>query len=615
MNTSAAAPTSTPAGDEALVAALLCVDAVGLGGVVVRAPAGPARDAWLRDVAALLPEGAPLRRLPHHVQDDRLLGGHDLAATLRAGRPVEQKGLLAESDGGIVIACMAERLSPRTAAQLAAVLDTQQVQVQRDGLGRCHAARIGLIALDEGIGVDERLPDALRDRLAFGLDLGFAPACIDASADGWTRTHIADARRLLPTVAVQADVVEALCAAALALGVDSLRGSVLALRAARAHAALQGRAEAEVSDAALAARLVLLPRATMLPDTGSDPDSPADQPEPGPAGEGQAEDRQSPSPTCAGHAQAQADGDAPAQAQAGVQEDRVLEAASAVLPPGLLSLLASQHADRRSARSEGLAGPASQGRRGRPNGVTPGHPRDGARLSLIDTLRAAAPWQGLRRRSEAPPNAGGAAVRVRREDFRTMRFKQRSETTIVFTVDASGSSALHRLCEAKGAVELLLADCYVRRDSVSLIAFRGRSAQVLLPPTRSLVRARRSLAGLAGGGGTPLATAIDATVALAESARRRGCTPVAVLLTDGCANVALDGTGGRERAGIEALHSARLMRASGIHTLVLDTSPHAQPPARKLADALGAVYLPLPHADAFAMSRFVRAAAADRALP
>ncbi|MGJ7614012.1 MULTISPECIES: magnesium chelatase subunit D [unclassified Variovorax] len=613
---SAGAAAATPASDAALVAALLCLDAVGLGGAVVRSPAGAARDAWLRDVAALLPEGSPLRRLPLHVQDDRLLGGLDLAATLRVGRPMAQSGLLVESDGGIVIACMAERIPLRTAAHLAAVLDTQQLRIERQGVAGCHPARIGLIALDEGIDADERLADALRDRLAFSLDCSHLRAgADDGPVHGWAREHIADARTLLPDVALPAALREALCAAALALGVDSIRGSVLAVRAARAHAALHGRREADASDATLAARLVLLPRATVLPDAESahEPDRQAAERNDAPANDTQPGPQDAPAPPRTDTDTDPAPGDASVPA-----EDRVLEAASAVLPPGLLALLTSRHAERRQPRCAGRAGTsASGGLRGRPDGVRPGHPREGARLSLIDTLRAAAPWQALRRRNTAPPDPAQphAAVLVRREDFRVARVKQRSETTTVFAVDASGSSALHRLGEAKGAVELLLADCYVRRDSVSLIAFRGRSAQVLLPPTRSLVRARRSLAGLAGGGGTPLATAIDATLALAEVTRRRGRTPVAVLLTDGCANVALDGTGGRERAGLEALHSARLMRASGIRTLVLDTSPHPQPPARNLAEAMGAVYLPLPHADALEMSRVVRAAVLHRTLP
>lgn len=594
----------TPAGDAALVAALLCLDPVGLGGVAVRSGTGPARDAWLQSVAALLPEGLPLRRLPLHIEDDRLLGGLDLAATLSAGRPVGQRGLLVEADGGIVVACMAERLSPRTAAHLGAVLDTQQVNVERQGLAARHAARIGVIALDEGIDADERLPDALRDRLAFSLD--FTPVrhgADDGQQHGWTRRRIADARARLPSVDAPDALREALCAAALALGVDSLRASVHALRAARAHAALEGRAQVDASDAALAARLVLLPRATMLPQE----DAPADVHEDEPA-ESPADDTQA----AAQHAHTDADA-APGDASMPA-EDRVLDAAAAVLPAGLLAQLTSKRAERRRQHGEGRAGtPVTGGLRGRPDGVLPGPARGGARLSLIDTLRAAAPWQALRRRSDPSPDAARIAVRVRREDFRVTRFKQRSETTTVFAVDASGSSALHRLAEAKGAVELLLADCYVRRDSVSLIAFRGRSAQVLLPPTRSLVRARRSLAGLAGGGGTPLATAIDATLALAESTRRHGRTPVAVLLTDGCANVALDGTGGRERAGLDALQSARLLRASGIRTLVLDTSPHPQAQARRLAEEMGAVYLPLPYADAAQMSRVVRAAAMDRA--
>ena len=125
-----------------------------------------------------------------------------------------------------------------------------------------------------------------------------------------------------------------------------------------------------------------------------------------------------------------------------------------------------------------------------------GSPRPARRLNLVETLRAAAPWQPMRRRERG--GAGAARVEVRPDDFRVTRFKQRTRTTTIFVVDASGSAALNRLAEAKGAVELVLADCYVRRDHVALLAFRGRGAELLLPPTRSLVRAKRSLAGLAG---------------------------------------------------------------------------------------------------------------------
>jgi magnesium chelatase subunit D len=198
---------------------------------------------------------------------------------------------------------------------------------------------------------------------------------------------------------------------------------------------------------------------------------------------------------------------------------------------------------------------------------------------------------------------------VRKEDFHVTRFRQLGQTTTVFVVDASGSSALNRLAEAKGAVELLLADCYVRRDSVAVLAFRGKVAEVLLPPTRSLARAKRSLAGLPGGGGTPLASAIDAAAALAGQIKRKGETPIVVLLTDGKANIARDGSPGRGLATSDALAAAAQMRATGVSTLLVDTSPQPQSSAEQLAAAMGAQYLALPFGGAQSLNQAVRAVA------
>jgi magnesium chelatase subunit D len=131
----------------------------------------------------------------------------------------------------------------------------------------------------------------------------------------------------------------------------------------------------------------------------------------------------------------------------------------------------------------------------------------------------------------------------------------------------------------------------------------------LLPPTGSLLRAKRSLAGLPGGGPTPLAAGVEAAVMLAETVRRAGRTPVITLLTDAHANVARDGTGGRPRAEAEAMEAARSLRLTCIATLLVDTSPRPNPFARRLADEMGAQYVPLPYAGATALSRAVRSAA------
>ena len=278
--------------------------------------------------------------------------------------------------------------------------------------------------------------------------------------------------------------------------------------------------------------------------------------------------------------------------------DVVLEAVKAVLPPDLLERLIQQDG-RGIARAAGRAGQTKlSSKRGRPIGTRQGEPKNGARLHLLETLKAAAPWQMLRERTvdDRPPR-----FEVRRDDFRIMRFRQRIGTTTMFAVDASGSAAMQRLGEAKGAVELLLADCYVRRDQVALIAFRGHGAQILLSPTGSLLRAKRSSAGLPGGGPTPLAAGIDAAVALADQVKRTGRTPVITFLTDARANICRDGSGGRPKAEAEALEAGRLLRASGIATLFVDTSPRPNPFARKLADEMHAHYVPLPYADPAAL--------------
>lgn len=230
-----------------------------------------------------------------------------------------------------------------------------------------------------------------------------------------------------------------------------------------------------------------------------------------------------------------------------------------------------------------------------------GTPGGGLRLSLIDTLRAAAPWQKLR-------TGGPDRIRIRRDDLRIRRFETRAEAVTIFAVDASGSSALARLAEAKGAVELLLAEAYVKRAQVALIAFRGNGAELLLPPTRSLTRARRALAELPGGGGTPLAAGLNAARELAEGTRAKGRTPFLVVLTDGRANIAADGSAVRERAQADADAAAKAIGMSGIAGAFVDTSARPRPEGAALAAAMGARYLPLPRADAATMHAAVNAA-------
>ena len=608
------APEGAPAGarwaDAVAAAQLFALDPHGLGGVCLRAPAGPVRERWQAALKAALPSNQPQRRLPLHASEARLLGGLDLAATLNAGKPVAERGILAQADLGILTVAMAERISQATTAHVTQALDTGAISIAREGFTATAAARIGVVALDEGGNEDESAPKALLDRLAFQLDLSDI-TLRDAPEELGEGIDFAAAREMLPTVEVDSSLIEAICATAHALGIDSARAALLAVHAARCAAALDGRCSADESDAVLAGRLVLAPRATQLPPPAEpapadpaeaepppEPQEPPEPPQPAETPEPQDSKETTPDP----------EEENPAPQDEQMLEDLLLAAATAAIPRGLLAQLRSAENRLRRSTGGGRAGAMKKAaKRGRPAGIAPGNTRRGDRLNIIETLRAAAPWQRLRQRDPAR-DSRRARVDVRSQDFRVTRYKQKSETATIFVVDASGSSAINRLAEAKGAVELLLADCYVRRDRVALISFRGRSAEMLLPPTRSLVRAKRSLGGLPGGGGTPLAAGIDAAAGLADAIRRHGETPSIVFLTDGRANISRAGTPGREVAETEALSAARALRAAGVATLLVDTSPRTQPQAVRLAAEMNAMYLALPYADARGLSAAVRAA-------
>lgn len=543
----------------------LAVDPAGLRGLWLRARSGPLRDRVVQALAAL---PLPQRRLHPGVDDATLYGGVDLSATLANGHLVRAAGLLASP--AAVILTMAERCPAGLAARLAQVLDDP---------GFC------LVALDEGAEPDEALAPALADRLALFLDLDGIPA-----ADTFPLTLDSDlltqARARLADVRIDPKAVETLTRLAAAMGIASLRAPLLTLATARALAAWRDEATPSEDTLRHAAELTLAHRGT-LPDA-AEPETSPPPPEPDQPDSADPETRQS--------------ADTP-------PDEMLLDAIRAALPPDLLARLAVARASR-AAKGSGGSGDARKGNhRGRPLPPRPGTPGSGKRIDLVSTLRAAAPWQPLRRKTALVDKPG---LHIRQSDLRLKRYVETSDRVLIFTVDASGSSALARLAEAKGAVELLLAQAYARRDHVALIAFRGDSAELLLPPTRSLVQTKRRLAGLPGGGGTPLAAGLQLALLTALQTRARGMTPTIALLTDGRGNIALDGSANRAQAEDDSHRLALGLRNSRVPTLVIDIATRPQPALRDLAARLDAPYLPLPRADAHRLSAVLGAALEGR---
>ena len=192
-------------------------------------------------------------------------------------------------------------------------------------------------------------------------------------------------------------------------------------------------------------------------------------------------------------------------------------------------------------------------------------------------------------------------------DLRQKVRESRVGNLVVFVVDASGSmGAQQRMVATKGAVISLLLDAYQRRDRVAMIAFRGTSSEVVLPPTGSAKLAQDRLDALPTGGRTPLADALlDARKIISQHRRRDPDTPPLLVIVSDCrANFSSRGGDPFE----DALRVCEAFRQEKVQSIVLDPAPRSNRfgLVQAIADALGGEYIPLQELRADAIRSAVR---------
>lgn len=205
-------------------------------------------------------------------------------------------------------------------------------------------------------------------------------------------------------------------------------------------------------------------------------------------------------------------------------------------------------------------------------------------IAVDATIRAAAPHQLSRGRS-------GNSLLIHKSDFREKVREKKSGALIVFIVDSSGSmGASRRMSGAKGAVLSILNDAYQKRDRVSMVAFKGNDAIVLLQPTGSIELARKNLDQLPTGGRTPFSSGLAAGLAIIkkEKIKNNKIKPVMVIISDGRGNVSIRNGNPFEEAK-EICAEARKM---GILSIVIDTESGLVRLGKltELADILGGKY-------------------------
>ena len=610
---------------------LLQIDSHGWGGIWLRAPFGPVRELWLRHLSET---GLNTVKLPGNIDVERLLGGIDLSRTLQSGLLQMQTGLLQQADLGLVCISMAERFPTALIAPMTQAMDTQSLPpLKINNTESSVRTQFGVVALDESMADDPPMSPALAERLGLWFDLqDIAPSdvsdvslntrkddnALDVMGIQIAPDALARMKQSLPHIQWTDEQVLAVCSTAQGLGIDSLRVPTLALRVACCHAALHARSHIADDDLAFAARRVLAPRATQLPapaenasdtepqnssDSSAEPDQAQEQssnslePTETPNPSESAKDEEDTSSTDTSEEDTNTQDEAPSDLPSSEKlQEMMIAAALASLPPDVLEGLLTKPG-RNLGNTSGRSGQFRSGmQRGRPLPPRTGRPGGHARLHILSTLRAAAPKQRLR------GNTQQGRVAIRSEDFHVHRYQQHSSSCLILALDASGSAALQRLAEAKGAVELLLQQSYARRDSVCIVSFKGAKAQLLLPMTRSLVRAKRAMMGLPGGGGTPLALALKMACEQATQLQRQGVTPILVVLSDGRANVNLQGLGGRAQAQADAQQWAAQWRQTGHRCLWIDTSLQPDTQVQNMAQTMGGSYLPMPQVQAQRMA-------------
>jgi magnesium chelatase subunit D len=575
----------------------------------------------------------PVVDLPLGATEDRVCGTIDMERALKDGEKTFEQGLLARANRGFLYIDEVNLLEDHLVDLLLDVAATGRNKVERESISVEHPARFVLIGsgnpeegelrpqlLDRfGLHVEiktendlDRRVEIVERREAFERNPDLFCATI-AQDQQQLRRRIMLAQKHAGAVKIERALLKKLAQLCSELKVDGHRGELTIARAARALAAFQGRKRVSEEDVRRVAVMALRHRLRRDP-LEETPSSerinqalnrlfPEQLSKSGKSSGGNGEDK--PLRTIGGETadkRSAAGGARANHSSANANGNRggdLRTQLSSSAPDAQLRKFSLGDSSQTKRRELGSQSRQNQSQSGAKR-TTPNYQRgryasavafrkQGAKVAVDATLRAIAGVRGHGSGSSQPyfsPNDSRHStfsptpVPWPLTPVRALRYKRLSRKSgrlFIFAIDTSGSMALNRIARAKRVMVNLLKQSYVKRDSVAIVGFRGKSAEILLPPSRSVLRVRHVLEMLPVGGGTPLSAGLARAL---EMVKRVGDTRgeiILLLFTDGHANVPIcenaNGIRAQRRRVIEAEVSAlgSELRKAGVGTVVVNS--------------------------------------------
>jgi len=523
----------------------------------------------------------PVVDLPLGSTEDRVVGSLNVERAIKEGIKALEPGILAAANRGILYIDEVNLLDDHVADVL---LDSAAMGVnvvEREGISVAHPAKfilVGTMNPEEG-----ELRPQLLDR--FGLQVnvesiddvdlrmeivkaaeeferdpeGFAEKA--SSDQERLRQRIMDAKEILSQVVLGDDLLRAMAASCVDLGVKSHRAEIVITRTAKTIAAFEGRTEVEGGDVERAMKLALPHRMRSRPfeppslneerlQESIQKHQPKKETESKEHGEEKSSQQERPQTD-----REEKEGN---KREEQTREETVFEIGDPIDPRRMEM---PRRRDKVARRKSGGRRMNSLSLRNSGRYLRSRLSKEGKDIAVDATIRAAAPHQKVRQ--------GANAVNVREEDLQEKERVRKVSAVVLFVVDASGSmGSVRRMESAKGAILSMLMDSYQKRDKVGMVAFRKEEAELLLPPCSSVDLAMKRLQELPTGGKTPLTSGLAKGLSAlrAEIKKDAETKPIMVLISDGRANVSM---GGKIKEELMAV--SEQARMSGVHTVVVDT--------------------------------------------